>query len=67
MEVLTSIISMQHSFVPAILNLLEPEPEMALELAAQRIDRPVRRVLKNSFGMGGLAASLVLENATAVS
>jgi len=31
-------------------------------LLRERRDGPVRNVLKNSFGMGGLAASMVLQN-----
>lgn len=62
MEVLTSLISFERDFVPAIANLENPEPEMGLVLARERVDGKVRRVLKNSFGMGGLAASVVLEN-----
>lgn len=62
MEVLSAAISFERDFIPAIRNLDTPEPAMGLPLATNLVNRRVRRILKNSFGMGGLAASMVLEN-----
>jgi 3-oxoacyl-[acyl-carrier-protein] synthase II len=61
MEVLCALASFKSAFIPAIRNLEDAEPAVEIPLAESRVERPVRRVLKNSFGMGGLAASLVLE------
>jgi 3-oxoacyl-[acyl-carrier-protein] synthase II len=65
MEVLCALISFDKDFVPAILNLENPEPAMGLPLVERSMFRQIQRVLKNSFGMGGLAASIVLENGSA--
>ena len=62
MEVLGIIGSFRDDFLPAIRNLGESDEEAILPLLRERRDGPVRNVLKNSFGMGGLAASMVLQN-----
>lgn len=62
MEVLGVIGSFREDFLPAIRNLGESDEEAILPLLRERRDGPVRNVLKNSFGMGGLAASIVLQN-----
>lgn len=64
METLCIIISMQQSRVPRILNLDEIDFNLPrrLNLATQNINKPIRYALKNSFGMGGLAASLIFKN-----
>jgi 3-oxoacyl-[acyl-carrier-protein] synthase II len=62
MEVLCTLASFERDFIPPILNLEAPEPEMTLPLAQTVVSRRVTRVLKNSLGMGGLSASLILEN-----
>ncbi len=62
MEVMGIIGSFRDDFLPAIRNLGESDEEAILPLLRTRRDGPVRNVLKNSFGMGGLAASLVLQN-----
>lgn len=62
MEVLGVIGSFRDDFLPAIRNLGDSDEEAILPLLRERRDGPVRNVLKNSFGMGGLAASIVLQN-----
>lgn len=63
LELVGIIASFQNDFLPAILNLEEEDAESAsLPLVRTRAQGPVRNVLKNSFGMGGLAASAVLQN-----
>ena len=62
MEVLNTVISSKEGYVPGTLNLDEQDPDCAVNVT--RENRSVRPayILKNSFGMGGLAASLVLKN-----
>ena len=66
MEVLGVIGSFRDDFLPAIRNLGESDEEAILPLLRQRREGPVKNVLKNSFGMGGLAASMVLQNPNVV-
>lgn len=62
MELLTVITSFQHDFLPGILNLEQPDPELVeyVTLVQHNRQQPLRYALKNSFGMGGSAASLVV-------
>ncbi|RAW93240.1 MULTISPECIES: beta-ketoacyl-[acyl-carrier-protein] synthase family protein [unclassified Photorhabdus] len=64
MEILTVIVAFQHGFLPGILNLDEPDPLLPenISLVKQHTYCPLHYALKNSFGMGGSAASLVLGN-----
>lgn len=64
MEILTVMAGFQHEFMPGIINLDEPDPALTegISLVRKNTRKSLRYVLKNSFGMGGSAASLVLEN-----
>ncbi len=62
MELVGVIASFRNDFLPAILNLEQVDDQLGLPLVLRRADGPVGTVLKNSFGMGGLAASAVLQN-----
>jgi 3-oxoacyl-[acyl-carrier-protein] synthase II len=62
MEILGIIGSFEHDYLPAIRNLEEDDGSIDVPLLRARVEGPVRNVLKNSFGMGGLAASAVLQN-----
>lgn len=62
MEVVGIISSFKHDFLPGIANLDEVDPEVSVQLVRNIKLGHVNRVLKNSFGMGGLAASVILEN-----
>lgn len=62
MEVLNTLISCQEGFIPGSINCQEQDEKCSINLLKERkIARP-SLILKNSFGMGGLAASIVLEN-----
>jgi 3-oxoacyl-[acyl-carrier-protein] synthase-1 len=60
-EAIISFLSMRASLVPATLNTAEPDPELRVRVALQNLQRPVRRVLSNSFGFGGNNCALVFE------
>lgn len=62
MEVLGVIASFRDSFVPAVANLEQQDPAITVPVVKETQYKPVNNVLKNSFGMGGLAASMVLQN-----
>jgi 3-oxoacyl-[acyl-carrier-protein] synthase II len=61
MELVICALVMKHNIIPATVNLFEPDPEC--DLAYVR-DRPkeyrVSYMIKNSFGFGGVNATLVL-------
>ncbi len=47
-------------WIPPIANLVEPEPGLPVRLPTQGgVAAPVRRVLKNAFGFGGVNCALV--------
>ncbi len=59
-EAIYSILAIQNNVVPPTLNLDDPSDSCDIELVPHTAqERPVRRVLSNSFGFGGTNASLV--------
>lgn len=64
MEVLCIIASMKYGVIPKILNLEEIDFSMphGLNFATSNTQKEIRYALKNAFGMGGLAASLIFKN-----
>ncbi len=60
-EVAVCALALRHGWVPPTLNLDEPEEGLALDYVPHRgRPRPLQKVLTNSFGFGGVNASLVL-------
>ena len=51
---------MAHGVVAGCLGLDEADPSFRAQVATANMDRPVRHVLSNSFGFGGINCSLVL-------
>lgn len=64
MEILGIIVSFKKDFLPKILNCDEVDPTLPAGFSLVRDHKynPLKYVLKNSFGMGGGAASLILGN-----
>jgi 3-oxoacyl-[acyl-carrier-protein] synthase II len=60
-EVVASILALQHQVVPPTINLEHPDPDCDLDYVPNEARScKLRRVLKNSFGFGGHNACLVL-------
>jgi 3-oxoacyl-[acyl-carrier-protein] synthase I len=59
-EVAISYLSLSEQFVPANLNLAQPDPEFRMRLVMQTQPARIDRVLTNSFGFGGSNCALVL-------
>ena len=58
-EAAIALLALQHGFMPAGLNLQQPDPALhAAYLSAPREQR-LRRVASNSFGFGGSNCCLV--------
>jgi 3-oxoacyl-[acyl-carrier-protein] synthase II len=61
MEAAISALSIQRGWVPPVVNLVEPGEGCDLDYVTGRgVEMPVRRVISNSFGFGGINAALVL-------
>ena len=59
-EAAICFLGLRHGYVPPTLNLQEPDPACDLDYVTDRgREMPLRRVLSNSFGFGGINASLV--------
>jgi 3-oxoacyl-[acyl-carrier-protein] synthase I len=49
----------RHGLMPGGLNLTRPDPEFRSNVLAANARRPVRRIMSNAFGFGGINCSLV--------
>ena len=59
-EAAISFVGLRHGYVPPTLNLREPDEACDLDyVTARGREMPLRYVLSNSFGFGGINASLV--------
>ena len=61
MEAVISVLALQHQMLPPTLNLVDPEPVAAQFDLVPNAPKPkaLKHVLSNSFGFGGVNASLV--------
>lgn len=63
MEAALCCLAMQHGWLPPTLNIEQPDDACDLDYVANSgRDRGVRNALSNSFGFGGINASLVLRS-----
>ena len=58
-EAVISLLCIRDGFMPGNLNLRRRDPEIATNILPGTAERPVRRVLSNSFGFGGNNCSLL--------
>jgi 3-oxoacyl-[acyl-carrier-protein] synthase II len=58
-EAALSLLSMKHGIVPRSVNSDDADSECALKIAREPLQRPVRTVLSNSSGFGGINAALL--------
>ena len=62
-EAIYSILAIQNNVVPPTLNLDDPSESCDIELVPHTAqERPVHRVLSNSFGFGGTNATLIFSD-----
>ncbi len=59
-EALIAAICIRHGFLPGCLNLSRVDPGFRMHVLEENRARPVRRVMTNSFGFGGVNCCLVL-------
>lgn len=62
-EIVIAALCIERSHMPRNLNLEQPDPSFGSHILVESVDRPVRRVLTNSFGFGGNNCSIVLGDA----
>jgi 3-oxoacyl-[acyl-carrier-protein] synthase II len=61
-EAIFSILAMRDGIAPPTLNLDNPSVDGGIDLVAfEAKERPIKKVLSNSFGFGGTNASLVFK------
>ncbi len=59
-EAIISALCLEHSWIPGSLNTRALDPALKSRIVLDGEERPLRRVLSNSFGFGGNNCSLVL-------
>lgn len=64
-ELIFSLLAIRDNVVPPTLNLENPSPGCDLDLVPLKAkERPVRRIMSNSFGFGGTNATLIATEMT---
>jgi 3-oxoacyl-[acyl-carrier-protein] synthase-1 len=58
-EAVICALALQQGLLPGGLNTESPDPLLGVNYLRQNIERPVKRVLSNSFGFGGTNCSLI--------
>jgi 3-oxoacyl-[acyl-carrier-protein] synthase-1 len=62
-EAVISCLCLREGFIPPNLNLQTLDPDFRSAVQQSPLDRPIRRVLNNSFGFGGCNCSIILGRA----
>lgn len=60
-ETVALLACLDAGFVPPTAGFVTPDPEISLQPAVDRSNRPVRRVLLNGIGFGGGLAAMIVE------
>lgn len=58
-EAIIAVLCIQRGLIPGSLNTTEVDPAFTSQIALENRERPVTRVLSNSFGFGGNNCSLI--------
>ncbi|NUP51187.1 MAG: beta-ketoacyl-[acyl-carrier-protein] synthase family protein [Catenulispora sp.] len=62
-ETVAAALTLTHDVVPPVATTTEPDPKCGVKTSLTPVERPVRTVLKSSFGFGGQYASMVFRKA----
>jgi 3-oxoacyl-[acyl-carrier-protein] synthase-1 len=60
LEVVIEEQCLRHGFMPGCLNIDQPDPDFRARVITENMHRPIRCVMSNAFGFGGINCSLVL-------
>jgi 3-oxoacyl-[acyl-carrier-protein] synthase-1 len=58
-EALICMLALENQFLPANLNLLNPDPDLNSNILLDNVDQKVDYIVSNSFGFGGSNCSLI--------
>jgi 3-oxoacyl-[acyl-carrier-protein] synthase-1 len=58
-EAILSLLCLRHDFIPGMVRIEQPDPQLRTRLMLRSDYRPLRRVISNSFGFGGSNCSLI--------
>jgi len=59
-EALICMLALEHQFLPANLNLVNPDPTLTSNILLDNVKQKVNYIVSNSFGFGGSNCSLIL-------
>jgi 3-oxoacyl-[acyl-carrier-protein] synthase I len=62
-EAVIAGLCIDHGFMPGCLNVTAPDPSFRARVIVDNVQRPVRRVMSNAFGFGGINCSLIFGTA----
>jgi 3-oxoacyl-(acyl-carrier-protein) synthase len=64
LELIATVMQMQHQLVHPTINLEEPDPDLDLDFVPQKArPHPIRYAMSNAFGFGGLNSSVIVGRA----
>ncbi len=58
-EAAFACLCLEHGFIPGMSSTRTPDPELGSALQLRALERPLQRVMSNSFGFGGNNCSLI--------
>jgi len=58
-EAAFACLCLEHGVIPGMCNTITPDPELGSALQLKATERPLQRVMSNSFGFGGNNCSLI--------
>lgn len=58
-EAVFSVLAIRHQLIPGGMNWSAPMPELSFQPVSENLQRPILRVMSNSFGFGGNNTSLI--------
>ncbi|WP_075738426.1 beta-ketoacyl-[acyl-carrier-protein] synthase family protein [Streptomyces acidiscabies] len=64
-ESVVAALTLCRGVIPPVVTCTEPDPKCGVKTSLTPVERPVRTVLKNSFGFGGQYASMVFHRPAA--
>ncbi|HEY8981425.1 MAG TPA: beta-ketoacyl-[acyl-carrier-protein] synthase family protein [Streptomyces sp.] len=64
-ETVVAALTLCRGVIPPVVTCTEPDPKCGVKTSLTPVERPVRTVLKNSFGFGGQYASMVFHRPSA--
>jgi 3-oxoacyl-[acyl-carrier-protein] synthase-1 len=63
LEAVIGVLCIRHGLLPGCLNVTKLDPSFRSRVILHNEERPVRTVMSNAFGFGGIDCSLVLGTA----